>query len=147
VNDLVGVPKDIENKQEETNLFLYHRMRFGGSLHDSYIAILKIHDKAVETYDDLAAKLLARIPPVFRERMSTFFDHLRYMDSGFSFWHSDCIRYKRSVAVEDNRTFRIHIAEQRRADEVAEDFWSIECEDAHGRVIDSQPVPIANRRR
>ena len=147
VNDLVSVPKDIENEQKETNLILYHRMRFGGSLHDSCLALLKIHDKAVETYDVLAAKLLAKTPPVFRERMSTFFDHLRYMDSGFGFWHSDCIRYKRSVAVEDNRAYRIHIAEQGREDEGTEDFWNIEREDTHGRAIDSQPIPIANRQR
>jgi len=110
VNDLVGVPKDIENKQKETNLILYHQMRSGGTLHDSYVAILKIHDKAVEAYDELAAKLLAKTPPVFRERMSTFLNHLRYMDSGFGLWHTDCIRYQRWVPVEENRAFRIHIA-------------------------------------
>jgi hypothetical protein len=114
VNDLVGVPKDIENKQKETNLILHHQMRSGGSLHDSYVEIIKIHDKAVEKYDELAAKLLAKTPSLFRERMSTFLDHLRYMDSGFGFWHRDCIRYQGLVPVEENRAFRIHIAEQRR---------------------------------
>jgi len=126
VNDLVSVPKDIENKQKETNLILFHRMRFGGSLHDSCLTLLTMHDKAVETYDELAAKLLAKIPPIFRERMSTFFDHLRYMDTGFGVWHSDCIRFQRSVAVEDNRAFRIHIVAQRREDEVADDLWNVE---------------------
>ncbi len=131
VNDLVGVPKDIKNKQKESNLILYHQMCSGGSLNDSYAAILEIHDKAVKTYDELAAKLLARTPSVFRERMNTFFDHLRYMDSGFGFWHRDCIRYQRFIAAEENRAFRIQIAEQ--CSEVAEDFTvsQKEAEDAY----------------
>lgn len=113
VNDLVGVPKDIRNHQIESNLILFHRMCSGGSLHDSYAAVLEIHDQAVKTYDELAAKLLAKTPCAFRERMHTFFDHLRYMDSGFGFWHRDCIRYQSLVATEENRAFRIQIAEQR----------------------------------
>ena len=119
VNDLVGVPKDIKNNQKESNLILYHQMCCGGSLNDSYVAILEIHDEAVQTCDELAAKLLAKTPSAFSERMKTFFDHLRYMDSGFGFWHRDCIRYQQFVATEENRAFRIHIAEH--CSEVARD--------------------------
>lgn len=109
VNDLVGVPKDIRNKQQESNLILYHQMCSGGSLKDSYGAVLKIHDEAVKRYDELAWKVLEKTPSAFRERMKTFLRHLRYMDSGFGFWHRDCIRYQQLVVVEDNLAFRIQI--------------------------------------
>jgi hypothetical protein len=116
VNDLVGVPKDIENNQKKSNLVSYHRMYFRTSLLDSYTAILNLHDQAVRAYDDLAAKLLLKVAPNFHERLSTFFDHLRYMDSGFGKWHRDCIRYQQLVAVENKLAFRISITE--RTDEV-----------------------------
>ena len=113
VNDLVGVPKDIRNDQKKSNLVLYYSLCFGASLHDSYAAILKIHDEAVNRYDSLAEGLLNKMKPDLRERMETFFDYLRYMDSGFGFWHRDCHRYQRYVAIEDQVAFRIAITEKK----------------------------------
>lgn len=114
VNDLVGVPKDIRNDQVLSNLILYNSQAFGASLKDSYAAILKIHDEAVRTFDCLADRLLKKLDPTLRERIDTFFDYLRYMDSGFGFWHQDCHRYQRYVAVEDQVAFRIAITVEDR---------------------------------
>ena len=94
INDIVGVPKDLLNQQIKSNLILYHRMCFNTSLLDSYYALLALHDKAVLDYDYLAQQLLDNCADDFRERLSVFLNHLRYMDTGFGFWHRDCVRYK-----------------------------------------------------
>src|SRR3990167_8349692 len=110
VNDLVGVPKDIKNNQIQSNLILYHQLRNRCSLLESYQALVGIHDEAVRQYDLLAGKLLHKVPSAFQERVHTFFSHLRYMDSGFGYWHQDCIRYQQYVASDKEFyfTFSIH---------------------------------------
>lgn|SRR3990167_9693539 len=112
VNDLVGVPKDIQNNQIKSNLVLYHRICFKTSLLESYHAILDLHDQAIDEYDKLAEKLLLKVDPDFRERLQTFISHIRYMDTGFGFWHRDCIRYQELVAVENKLAFCISINER-----------------------------------
>ena len=109
INDIVGVPKDLLNQQIKSNLVLYHRMCFNTSLQDAYYALLALHDEAIRDYDCLAQKLLEKCRPDFRERLSIFIDHLRYMDTGFGFWHRDCVRYQNWVAREQDCIFRIEI--------------------------------------
>lgn len=109
INDIVGVPKDLLNQQIKSNLILYHRMCFNTSLQEAYYAVLALHDEAVLDYDCLAQKLLENCPSDFKERLSVFIDHLRYMDTGFGFWHRDCVRYQNWIAGEENYIFRIEI--------------------------------------
>lgn len=116
INDIVGVPKDIKNNQINSNLVLYHRLCFQTSLFDSYQAVLTLHNQAITEYDDLAKKLLHNCEPPFRERLSTFIAHLRYMDTGFGLWHRDCIRYQHLVAVENQRVFRIAITDHQESE-------------------------------
>lgn len=110
VNDLVGVPKDIKNNQINSNLVLYHQIYYDCSLRESYDALIEIHDKAVEQYDLLTELLLNKTEKEFKERLSTFFTHLRYMDSGFGYWHRDCVRYQEYVASEDDLYFKLLIS-------------------------------------
>lgn len=110
VNDIVGVPKDIQNMQITSNLVLYHRTYFNTTLCDSYTAILHLHDDAVKRYDQLSDTILDKIPIAWRERMQAFFNQLRYMDSGFGFWHRDCVRYQKLVALEGNVVFQAAIS-------------------------------------
>ncbi len=109
VNDLVGVPKDIKNNQIKSNLVLYHQLYHECSLRESYHALIDVHDKAVARYDKLADILLDKTEEGYKERLSTFFTHLRYMDSGFGFWHRDCIRYQEYTAAEGPFYFKLSI--------------------------------------
>lgn len=109
INDIVGVPKDLLNQQIKSNLILYHRMCFNTSLKEAYYALLALHDEAILDYDCLGQRLLENCPSDFKERLSVFIDHLRYMDTGFGFWHRDCVRYQNWIAVEENYIFHIEI--------------------------------------
>lgn len=109
VNDLVGVAKDIKNNQIKSNLVLYHQLYHQCSLRESFAALTNIHNEAVVQYDKLANILLAKTKADFKERLLTFFTHLRYMDSGFGFWHRDCIRYQEYSAIEDYLYFKLSI--------------------------------------
>lgn len=109
INDIVGVPKDLLNRQTKSNLILYHRMCFNTTLQEAYYAVLALHDEAIRDYDFLAKKLLNNCASDFRERLSVFIDHLRYMDTGFGFWHKDCVRYQNWIVRESNYIFRIEI--------------------------------------
>ena len=93
VNDLVGIRKDIANRQISSNMVLHYQRCFGGSLGKACSVILDIHDQAVQEFDQLAAALLSECAPPFIERLTVFLSHLRYMDTGFAFWHRDCVRY------------------------------------------------------
>jgi hypothetical protein len=109
INDIVGVPKDMLNHQTNSNLILYHQICFNSSLQDAYFSVLALHDEAIIDYDCIAQKMLENCPSDFKERLSVFIDHLRYMDTGFGFWHRDCVRYQNWVAREKNYIFRIEI--------------------------------------
>ena len=109
INDVVGVPKDINNNQLNSNLVLYYKSYFKTSLYDAYQAIVELHNTAVKRYDELVQKLLHICELDFKEKLHTFCSHLRYMDTGFGFWHKDCIRYQNLVALEKNNFFRLDI--------------------------------------
>lgn len=109
INDLVGVPKDIRHQQHASNLVLFHQQIHHCSLETSCLEILKIHDTAVDDFDRLAVKLLQQSPPGFNERIAAFLEQLRYMDTGFGFWHRDCIRYQRWLAVTGNQAMKMVI--------------------------------------
>ena len=98
VNDLVGIRKDIANGQISSNMVLHYQRCFGGSLGKACGVILEMHDQAVREFDQLAAELLSECAPLFLERLTVFLSHLRYMDTGFAFWHRDCIRYHQTSA-------------------------------------------------
>ena len=93
VNDLVGMRKDIANRQTSSNMVLHYQRCFGGSLSKACAVILEMHDQAVAEFDRLALELLAECTPAFMERLTLFLNYLRYMDTGFAFWHRDCVRY------------------------------------------------------
>jgi hypothetical protein len=57
----------------------------------------------------LAAKLLRKTPSEFLEKLNTFFSHLRYMDSGFGYWHQDCIRYQQYVSSDGELYFTLSV--------------------------------------
>lgn len=109
INDVVGVAKDLKNNQITSNLVLYHSLYFKTSLHESYSGVLSIHDQAVKDYDKTADTLFEFCPEPYQERLATFISHLRYMDTGFGYWHRDCVRYQDLVAVENSQAFRIAI--------------------------------------
>ena len=118
INDLVGVPKDLHQGQHDSNLVLFHQHVHRCPLAISCAEIIRIHDAAVDDYDRLALRLLQAAPSGFRERIATFIEHLRYMDTGFGFWHRDCTRYQRWLAVTDNQALRVAIgARQASADD------------------------------
>lgn len=112
INDVVGVPKDIVNDQRQSNLIIYYMTCNGTSLLDSYHAVLKVHDDAIDTYDRLTADILRFSPPSKREKLDCFFDNLRYMDTGFGMWHRDCVRYQDRVATQGKQSYRIAICER-----------------------------------
>ena len=93
VNDLVGIYKDTANAQQSSNMILYHQVAYGCSPQKSIDAIVAIHDQMVNRFDQLAAGLSLRCTPEFSERLTAFISSLRYMDSGFAYWHRDCARY------------------------------------------------------
>ena len=105
----MGVAKDIQNNQVLSNLILYHQIYYKCSLRESYEALIHIHDQAVTCYDALANILLAKVEEHYKERFATFLMHLRYMDSGFGFWHRDCIRYQQYIAIEYPYYFKLSI--------------------------------------
>ena len=93
VNDLVSLHKDRANSQQNSNMVLYHQASHNCSLQMSCDAIVAIHEKMVIQFDRLAAKLITRCAREFSERLTAFISNLRYMDSGFAYWHRDCARY------------------------------------------------------
>ncbi|VWD04427.1 (-)-delta-cadinene synthase [Burkholderia lata] len=109
INDVVGVPKDIANNQRQSNLIIYYMMIHETSLLDAYRGVLKVHDDAIDTYDKLTMEILRASPSSKREKLSYFFDNLRYMDTGFGMWHRDCVRYQDRVAAQGGQSFRISI--------------------------------------
>jgi hypothetical protein len=109
VNDLVGVPKDIKNNQVQSNLILYYQLYYHCSLKDAYNALIEIHDQSVRNYDQLAKKLLSKVELAFSERLAVFFQQLRYMDSGFGYWHQDCVRYQSLTASDGVHYFKLKI--------------------------------------
>ncbi len=109
VNDIVSVPKDLNNKQIYSNLVLYYKHLNKISLNDSFRALIEIHNHSVLRFDSLANSLLSKVKSTFHERLSTYLYHLRYMDSGFGFWHQDCARYQNLVAVENGIAYRLSI--------------------------------------
>lgn len=109
VNDIVSVAKDLKNEQIYSNLVLYYKHLNKISLKDSFHALISIHDSAVLKFDHLAESLLSKVEDEFYERLNTFLCHLRYMGSGFGFWHQDCIRYQGLVAIEAKLAYRLLI--------------------------------------
>jgi Terpene synthase family 2, C-terminal metal binding len=93
MNDLVGMQKDVANGQEGSNMVLLYRKCFNVSLGEACAKIVEIHDRAVREFDRAAIRLLSRCPSNYVERLSVFIAQLRYMDTGFAFWHRDCARY------------------------------------------------------
>jgi hypothetical protein len=112
MNDLVALGKDLIQNQIETNLVLFHFRLFGGTLEDSYQAIINIHNKAVEDFDLYATELLQRTSSVWQERLRWFFMVSRFMSTGYSKWHQDCARYLQYVTTEGDNAFKIRIKSQ-----------------------------------
>lgn len=112
VNDIVSVPKDLNNNQVYSNLVLYYQHLNKTSLHHSFQALIKIHDNAVIQFDYLAKELLRKVKKSFYERLETYLCQLRYMDSGFGFWHQHCARYQKLIAVENENAYRLSIIQK-----------------------------------
>ncbi|WP_432171851.1 terpene synthase family protein [Streptomyces sp. 1222.5] len=109
VNDLVAVGKDLHHGQQASNTVLCYRRNTGRPLREAYEALIDVHDRSIKTYDRLAAMLLAKAEKDVRERFAAFLGQLRYMCSGFAFWHTGAARYRRFLAVEAGQAFRVEI--------------------------------------
>lgn len=110
VNDIVGVPKDIAKNQSKSNLVLHYMNCNNVSLLDSYMHIIKIHDEAVLAYDELASDILRSSPSDKHDEMNSFFDYLRYMETGFTMWQAECTRYQNKLAVHNQVAYKIGIS-------------------------------------
>ncbi len=112
VNDIVSVPKDLKNNQIYSNLVLYYKYLNKISLYDSFQALIKIHDNAVTNFEYLAKELLSKVGKSFYERLEAYLSQLRYMDSGFGFWHQNCARYQDLIAIENGNAYRLSIMQR-----------------------------------
>lgn len=105
-NDIASVPKDLRKEEFATNMVLRHWRDHGGALRESYQAMLDLHDRSVEAFDDCVHLLLARTRSDDRERLQQYFDHVRYMETGFGFYHVRAERYRRDIVVDSRRAYR-----------------------------------------
>lgn len=112
VNDIVSVPKDLKNNQIYSNLVLYYMYLNKTTLYNSFQTLIKIHDNAVLKFDNLASALLGKVRNSFCEKLETYLYQLRYMDSGFGFWHQNCARYQNLVAIENETVYRLSIIQK-----------------------------------
>jgi hypothetical protein len=109
VNDIASIPKDIRNGQVRSNLVLYYQHSKACTLREAIGALVGIHNASIPRFDRLCEKLVRKEDSWFQDRLSTFLAHLRYMDSGFGFWHQNCVRYQSLLAVEDGTAFKLAI--------------------------------------
>src|SRR5215217_1331041 len=108
-NDLASLAKDFQQGSLNTNLVLRHWSRTGCSLQEAYGALIDIHDKAIDTFDALAERLLSRVAPPLRERVATYFDTVRFVETGFGFFHVHAHRYARWTAMEGGCAHRFEL--------------------------------------
>jgi hypothetical protein len=106
-NDLASVPKDFLKGESDTNVVLRYRRDSGCSLLAACRAIIAIHDDSVEAFDRLAQGLLAKAEGAARDRVRTYLDYVRYMETGFGFYHTRVDRYARRAAVENGYALRL----------------------------------------
>jgi hypothetical protein len=106
-NDLMSVGKDIRNHQITTNVILCHNKEYSTSIVDSYKAIIDIHDKTVREFDEIAEQFLLNMEEEWKERMEMYINQLRYADSGYANWHSNAVRYREHVVMENGVYIRI----------------------------------------
>lgn len=133
INDLVGVPKDLRNNQINSNLVLFNMTKFQVHLEQAYKNIIEYHDRAILKLDSLSNQLLQNCKESHKERLKEIIYNLRYMDTGFGFWHQDCIRYQNLLPVIGNRAFRIKIHEDNKISDLI--YNSVVTVDKEGREI------------
>lgn len=113
VNDIASIPKDVRNGQVRSNLVLYYQHSKACTLKKALEELVGIHDLCIARFDRLCKKLVRKEDSSSQDRLATFLTHLRYMDSGFGFWHQDCIRYQSLLAVEGGTAFKLAIGAAR----------------------------------
>lgn len=104
-NDLASLPKDGRKNEVATNMVLRYQRDEGCSLREACEAMLHIHDTAIQTLDEHAESLCQHPAGSSEPRLADYFDYVRYMETGFGFYHTRADRYKQQVILEDGNAF------------------------------------------
>ncbi|WP_458376185.1 terpene synthase family protein [Pseudomonas pergaminensis] len=105
-NDLASIHKDFLKNEIETNMVLRYQRDSGCSVMNACRAILDIHDDSIEVFDELTEKLLEQVEGNVKQRLQAYFDYVRYMETGFGFYHTRADRYLRQAAVTQGKLLR-----------------------------------------
>lgn len=104
-NDLASLPKDSRKAEIATNMVLRRQRDAGCSILDACHEIVRIHDEAIGGFDHAAARLVQAYPGL-RPQLERYFDYVRFMETGFGFYHVRADRYTREALVADGRLYR-----------------------------------------
>jgi hypothetical protein len=105
-NDLASLPKDGRKREIATNMVLRYQRDHDCSLRDACDAILRLHDSAMQTFDELAETLCEHPENSRQPHLAAYFEYARYMETGFGFYHTRADRYTQQVIIEDRHAFR-----------------------------------------
>lgn len=111
-NDLVSLPKDSLKNEVSTNIVLRHCRDFDHSVMSACRAIIKMHDESIDEFDRLSQKLLMRTQGPAQERLHTYFNYVRFMVTGFGFYHTRADRYLNQAAVTQGKLLRFTLTQR-----------------------------------
>jgi hypothetical protein len=106
-NDLASLPKDSLKNEIDTNIVLRYRRDFTCSLLSACQEIINIHDESIDEFERMAQRLLANTEGRTQQQLKTYLDYVRYMETGFGFYHTRADRYVRQAVIEDGNALRL----------------------------------------
>lgn len=109
VNDLVSVAKDLKNGTLSSNCVLWYMTKSGCTYLEAYKHILLLLDDNIKKFDIVAKQIVSSVDKEWTERVSAYFDTLRYISSGFAQWHVECRRYLKYTLKENDTYFRVEM--------------------------------------